>query len=331
MLNTIAKLVACSQRPPAFKGCPLATPFSDQREIEQCLGPHCQRVALNAALRAHATLDEHHRVKSRIANRKEPGQFLEVWVPVWVEYGQHKDQIRNRQEWSLPQEDVLPRFQVRVVGHGEPAGVLPLEIAKNLFRRHVRRGSGVVRGHWHNSNPKLIKPLKTQGQCPCMWSSRCQMPRGLYRVHAEVDQALAQGQAFLRQLEKEISDILGSVGTNVSMQKLLASCTMCWDWSHLVDERPTAAQVSAFLATAKTLRPFLQHTLWPDPTAFPHVQRTWQLTDFELCKQYLMLLQRVRRAGALATELQSAQRVGGLPPPLAQAVEAARGWAQVVG
>jgi hypothetical protein len=39
---------------------------------------------------------------------------------VWVEYGQHTDQIRNRQEWSLPQEDVLPRFQIRVVGHGAP-------------------------------------------------------------------------------------------------------------------------------------------------------------------------------------------------------------------
>ena len=99
-----------------------------------------------------------------------------------------------------------------------------------MFRVHVREGAlHTAAGHWHLGNPKLTRRLVHPGPCPCLWSSRCQVPHGVYRVLEEVTQALAQGQKLVTAVKVELADILGNVGTNLGMQTLLQSLALCWN------------------------------------------------------------------------------------------------------
>ena len=131
-------------------------------------------------------------------------------------------------------------FLVRTTDDVPPAGLLPLHLSSNMFRKHVRQGT-----------------------------SRCQVPHGVYRVLEEVTQALTQGQKLLMVLKEELTNILGNVGTNLEMQTLLQSSATCWDWARLVSHLPTGTQVQAFIAILYQLRPFLEHTRWPLRIDFP--------------------------------------------------------------
>ena len=270
------------QWPPSFRGCSLTDPSSGPRATVQTLGPHCQCMAVSAAYRA-GVLDASRRVSTRL---RRGDREISIRVPAWVVFGAAKDQIQKEKQWTLAPQDVLPRYQVRTPDNVAPAGLLPLHLSSNMFRKHVRQGT-----------------------------SRCQVPHGLYRVLEEVTQALTQGQTLLIALKEELTNILGDVGTNLGMQTLLQSSATCWDWPLLVSQLPTATQVQAFMATLHQLRPFLEHTRWPPQDRFPEVQRTWNLSGFEFGKQYLLLLQKVRRVGSLALESEASVRVRGLPPP----------------
>ena len=92
--------------------------------------------------------------------------------------------------------------------------------------------------------------------------SRCQVPQSVYEVHREIDEALQSGERFLDALFAENQAILGSVGTNVGMSKLLAAIVSCFDWPQLILRRPRADQVQALLYAYKALLPFLKRTLW---------------------------------------------------------------------
>ena len=287
-----------AQWPPSFRGCSLTDPSSGPRPTVQTLGPHCQCAAVSAAYQAGA-LDASRRVSTCL---RRGDRDIIIRVPAWVVFGAAKDQIQKEKQWTLAPQDVLPRYQVRTPGDAAPAGLLPFHLSSNMFRKHVRQGT-----------------------------SRCQVPHGVYRVLEEVLQALTQGQTLLMALKEELTNILGNVGTNLGMQSLLQSSATCWDWPRLVSHLPTAAHVEAFLATLHRLRPFFEHTRWPPQDRFPEVQRTWNLSDWEFGKQYLLLLRKVRRVGSLALESETSVRARGLPPLLAEAVSAARSWGAVSG
>ena len=170
------------------------------------------------------------------------------------------------------------------------------------------------------------------------------MPISAYHVQADIDRSLRSAVRFVEAMHDEIDQILGSVGMSADMRDLLEASTLCWGWASLVDQRPNADHVKAFLKLATFLRPFLGKTLWPGPTLFPDLQRHWDLSDFELSKQYLILLQRVRRMASLAKRVQDAcvggmapQNAGGLAPQNevvgleAEALRAASNWVTVVG
>ena len=252
-----------AQWPPSFRGCSLADPSSGPGPQVQTLGPHCQCFAVSAARRA-GVLDAHRRVPTRL---RRGDRDIEIRVPAWVAFGAAKGHIKKEKQWKLAPEDVLPRFQVRTPEDVAPVG---LHTSLNMFRVHVRQGAlHTAAGHWHLGNPKLTRRLVHPGPCPCLWSSRCQVPHGLYRVLEEVTQALAQGQKLVTAVKVELTNILGNVGTNLGMQRLLESLALCWNWARLITDLPKAAEVNAYLATLHRLRPFLEHTYWPPRIDFP--------------------------------------------------------------
>ena len=135
---------------------------------------------------------------------------------------------------------------------------------------------------------------KWKGTCWCRWNSRCHVPESVYVIHAEVNKAIEEARQFLKTLHKEMTDILGSVGINDGMKELLDSAAVCWDWSYLVEHKPMARHVQAFLRVTRLLKPFLRHTIMPDPRHFPKALLSMQASDDMAAKQYSILLNRVR-------------------------------------
>ena len=316
--------------PPVFRGCQLADPCFRKADGALCCGPHCQCVAYSSAVRERA-IDERRLVQSSIPSKKRAGGRVSVKVPAWVAYGQAGESIRNGHEWLVEMEEVMPRYQIRNKQEEAPAGLM---LTTNMFRKHVRQGldGNLDYTHWQNSNPRLKKPLKRQGACPCNWSSRCHVHLGLYMTYQEVSQAITQGIRFLEVLEKEMEAIFGLVGVTPAMQDLLVACTTCWDWNHLALEKPAAAHVSAFLHCYKALRPFLIHTLWPNPAEFPGLERHWNLSDYEIARQYLLLCRRVREVASLSRAgKSSSQRIqkSSEPARMRHAVECGQMWMKI--
>ena len=130
-----------------------------------------------------------------------------------------------------------PRYQVHAAGG--PTGV------KGMFRPHLSAKSG----------------------------SRCQVPIGVYQQHADVDTSLSSGLSFLDALKQNMQLMLGDVGVNAHMQRLLGSCAIAWDWDYLLSNPPVIRHIEAFLHLVKACKGTLAKTLWPDPKpdqiAFP--------------------------------------------------------------
>ncbi len=65
---------------------------------------------------------------------------------------------------------------------------------------------------------------------------------------------LKEADPLLVKLRQEFAGILGDVGTNADMRKLLSAAAHCWDWSFLALNKPTKEHLSAFLTVSSMLR-----------------------------------------------------------------------------
>jgi hypothetical protein len=169
------------------------------------LGPHCQCCGAEEHLRAYPG---HARRGPRMSRVTLRGRT--VFVPWWVSASQASSVRARADERSLL--DVRPRYQQRPRGLVGPAGVR----STNMFRKHLRATT----------------------------SSRCQVSHGVYDVHSQMDDSLRSIDCFLEALHEEIAGILGSVGTNEGMSKLLHAIGTCWDWHTLIHHRSSASRVA---------------------------------------------------------------------------------------
>ena len=182
--------------------------------------------------------------------------------------------------------------------------------------------------------------------------TRCRVSRAEFLQDKQFAKGLAEADAFLETLYSEASQILTSVGVNSSMSKLLEHCRHCWDWSRLAFERPNAQDAQAFASIAETLRPCLEHTQFPGlrqrsecvppgacssasaggsssalpDTGFTVVERQWE-SHQNLCRQYMILCGRVRRA--MSRQLGRAIPARAEPVP-ASVSESAQQWVREV-
>lgn len=122
--------------------------------------------------------------------------------------------------------------------------------------------------------------------------SRCQVPAEVYTIHDYMDSALSQVADLCEKMSCEFTDYVGSVGVNNHMSQLLENCGVCWDWSHLAFNKPTATHIQAFSKVCEILKPFLQCTQFPTGAVFQHVDRSWP-GQRKLAEQYMVLAKRV--------------------------------------
>lgn len=148
------------------------------------------------------------------------------------------------------------------------------------------------------------------------------MSRQEFLLDRDCISACSQVDSFLTSLHLELEGVLTTVGVNDSMSLLIASAARCWDWSRLVFERPVAADVQTFRHVAESLRPCLEHTLFPHGHDFARLEHRWPEAD-DLCAQYVVLCARVRSAF-------SASRRPSTSAVPAVVVEDARQWARPV-
>ena len=283
---------------PSFAGTKLHVPLDPKRaDKTMCYGPHCQCVSnTQSGIRADRV-----RIDIRLGRRKRKRRLM---VPRWVAEG--PDGGLTPGEWTTP------RVQFRPVTQRMPLGWS----SNGMFRKGIRL---IPESHpclhvglqWHQDNWK--------GTCWCRWNSRCHVPESLYVTHAEINKGIENARQFLKALQKEMTQILGSVGINAGMKELLDSAAVCWDWNYLIEHKPEVRHVQAFLRVARLLKPFLQHTIMPDPRQFPHAQLSMQDSDDVLAKQYSMLLRRVR---SVAGHSSMPRRLG----PPTHVVEKAQSW-----
>ena len=94
--------------------------------------------------------------------------------------------------------------------------------------------------------------------------------------------------------------MFGDVGVSSVMQKLAQHMSRCWDFQHLLLEKPSRQHCDAFLEVVKILLPYLEHTHWPDAALYPVIRRDWRLTMRQFLVQYLVLCNRLRDAASAA-------------------------------
>ena len=308
-----------SSVPPQFQRCELtATPVAS-RATSSCVGPHCQCLAVQEFCERHALQGEafHEQLKARRASIRlpkpgRPGEFWEsVKVPLWVVSSSATRAVRAEGRETQGLFSVPPR-----VGRRENKDVsqarIPLAIRQGMFRAGIRSfaGQGPC-GHAITSrlgrrtrydggakawqpNPEVLPQRIWPGSCPCSWQSRCEVSSVVYEVHDAIDAGCVQAQRLLEKLRCDLAAVLGRVGVSESMNELVEAASVCWDWSYLVRSMPTAKHVQSFLLVFRALREFLEHTLWPSDEQFRVVKRTWAFSDVDICKQYLILMRRVR-------------------------------------
>lgn len=127
----------------------------------------------------------------------------------------------------------------------------------------------------------------------------CRVPHQFYISHDSIDGALKAAAKLVVELHSELDGILGSVGVNDGMAKLLQNSSRCFDWGSLATHAPSAVDVKAFRQVASTMEPLMKLTEYPAHVDFDSVGHTWPTLD-ELCVQYMMLCRRVRDVAAAA-------------------------------
>eukprot|EP00973_Karenia_brevis_P020671 2839300-Karenia_brevis.AAC.1 len=107
---------------------------------------------------------------------------------------------------------------------------------------------------------------------------------------------MATAESWLLAMHKEIGEMFGAVGNNPSMQSYVELAAICWNWSHLLFNKPRAREKHAFLELWNQSLPFLSKGGFPPSSSFPNVPKTWTLSSKALANQYGFLLHRVRAA-----------------------------------
>ena len=243
--------------PPRFQGCVLQFNAHSEENV-QMLGSHCQCLAAEDFCR------------QRGAGRVPEDRRTKVNIYVWRRLPRQRRRVKVSVEvraplWTLcPLQDEFnlfsPRAQKRDTSKARPAGLN----YRGMFRKHLR-------------------------DC-----SRCQVPRGVYVVHAECIAGVDAVARLLGYMREEIAEIFGDVGMSCKMLELLQAGQAAFDWCGLLEKPPTQTSISAFLRLCDHLRPYVSKTRWPHGAAFAQVPQTWTLQKRELARQYKLLVQRVR-------------------------------------
>lgn len=69
---------------------------------------------------------------------------------------------------------------------------------------------------------------------------------------------------LLDSLRQNIGACLGNRGVNLRMQALFSDASTAWNWDLLLQSKPRAEHVEAFLRLVKASMGKLEHTMWPD-------------------------------------------------------------------
>ena len=246
-----------SWHPPRWCGVQLGSQQEILRPQEMILGPHCQCLAMEEAYWQHdwakkpkGPTDDSANDTARCKYPRAPlttlpeeslhrpgtlfGKFENLRWPLWTKSPSANLQCKDQ---SKPQSlaDVGPRLQRRRRGKPRQA-FLPQERWNGAFRSTLTENS----------------------------QSRCEVPQTVYTFHEDVESALVQARAFLKQLKFELTGILTSIGSNLGMTALVKAAVKSFDWKLLLFQPPTPEHINAFRFLLEQLRPLLAKTLWPD-------------------------------------------------------------------
>ena len=208
---------------------------------KMCLGPHCQCKSVSAQLRERHELPENRCAEVQLPCKKGKG----------ARRGKRKAyQVPLWVKWCTG-EDLLvekddftgycaPRYQVCAAG--------PALGIEGMFRF---------------MDPEL---------------SRCQVPLKVYVQHDEVQKALCSGIGFLTGLLDHVTESLGVRGVNADVLDFFKTCSVAWDWSTLLFDRPEQKHADAFMKLLEMLKPRLTTCYWPSES------RAWNMSTC-LCRK----------------------------------------------
>lgn len=114
------------------------------------------------------------------------------------------------------------------------------------------------------------QPLALQGER--RFGAGCSLSRGMFSAYVAMDGALENAEVYALALAHELREVLGSVGTSTTMQRLTECVCKVMDWESLVRTRPTKETLRAVIAAYGILKPLLRYTFWPD---LPYVEHKW--------------------------------------------------------
>ena len=247
----------------AFAKCQLGVDLlaADVATNVRVLSPRCQCASMRTRRRPggrRAAILFNRRTRDEM--RQEP---LRILVPEWVAHSCYgpKFGVDDVRAGRGPR-DVQPRF-LRWTSVATPAGLA----GEHRF---------------------------AQAPAPC----RCVAPSALPSRLQALRQASQSCKSFIAALKENLEAYLGTRGASDTMVALLQDASLALAWGDLAMRPPTLDQHRAFLRLVARLRPALSNTLWPDPPAFPHVQRAWpaERGTGGWFQQYTLLAKRLRQA-----------------------------------
>ena len=186
---------------------------------------------------------------------------------------------------------------------GRSVNVPEYALATGWSRNTVQRdNSAAARGGLVAIPPRFVQrktgptPARLQGvsrfraaAAPCS----CQAPHALLQMFLSIDGALAEMDALIEQMSRELAEYFGSVGTRPQVRILLDSMRACWDMPDMCARPASAEEVVAFKTCYDILKPSLAKTYWPPPEEKPYVKRKWP-SERAMCVQYVRLRNRLR-------------------------------------
>jgi hypothetical protein len=293
-----------------YKGVQLITqPPPHPAGDHMLLGPHCQCSFL-AGVEQSGSPQYVRDVPIGGPARSRPGgaakaAHVRITLPAWVV--------------NSPQGAVTPHGGscevLGPVGHAL-AAVIPAPLRFHWRSRRAPKAVGVDQtGKFRDR----IRPGPEEGPSRCRWCSpigaaarvgarvsrctisRCSLPESVPLVFADLDNALQAAGAFLNALAAEEDAVFGPEGTNAGMARALRAMCTCFDWGRLVGDGlvPTTNDLAEFKFLAGMLMPYLQHTEWPSEEDFPEVRHAWPCKLDKLQMQYMLLMNRLRKAASM--------------------------------